>query len=60
MAKRRKPNPQDNNGMKTSIKLPPALWREVRAVAVLEGKTGSALVVEALQRILKESKGGRA
>ena len=59
MAKRRKPTPQDN-GMKTSIKLPPALWREVRAVAVLEGKTGSALVVEALQRILKESKGGRA
>jgi hypothetical protein len=44
---------------KTSLKLPPGLWREVRAVAILQGRSGNDLVIDALQRIVKESKGGR-
>jgi len=45
---------------KTSLKLPPGLWRQVRAAAILQGKTGNQLVVEALQRIIKETTGGRS
>ncbi len=57
MAKR-KGDPEELR--KTSIKLPPGLWRQVRAAAILQGKSGNQLVVEALQRIVKESAGGRA
>jgi hypothetical protein len=45
---------------KTSLKLPPQLWREVRALGILQGKSGTQLLVEALERIVRESKGGRA
>ena len=57
MAKRKDPVEDE---MKTSLKLPPMLWRKVRAHAVLQGKTASALVVEALEKILKEQAGGRS
>jgi hypothetical protein len=57
MAKRKG---EQDDVQKTSLKLPAGLWREVRAAAILQGKTGNQLVVEALQRIIKESKGGRS
>ena len=55
---KRKVDPEEPQ--KTSLKLPPGLWREVRALAILQGKTGNMVVVEALQRIIKESKGARS
>ena len=36
---------------KTSLKLPPGLWRQVRAAAILQGKTGNQLVVGARRRV---------
>ena len=57
MAKRKG---EQDDVQKTSLKLPAGLWREVRAAAILQGKTGNQLMVEALQRIIKETTGGRA
>lgn len=39
--------------VKTSVSVPPTLWREVRMVALRDGVDASDLVAEALRLILK-------
>jgi metal-responsive CopG/Arc/MetJ family transcriptional regulator len=47
---------EDEKGSKVSMSLPPTLWLEVRRLALEEGRSASALVVEALQILLKQRK----
>ena len=41
---------------RTTLRIPPKLWQQVRLLAVRRGTTAQALTIEALKRLLREEK----
>ncbi len=47
----------EGSGMeKTTLRLPPELWKRIRMLAVKKDTTAQALVIKALEKMLKEEK----
>jgi predicted DNA-binding protein len=45
--------------VKTSVRVPRATWDRVRVLAIRRGVTAQALIVEAIENILKEAGGAQ-
>jgi predicted DNA-binding ribbon-helix-helix protein len=55
----RKSSETPGGTVKTSVRVPRATWDRVRMLAIRRGVTAQALIVKAIERILKEAGGER-